>query len=38
MNDLPTVTFWIIDLSSWTMGCRNYGTRYIRLDDPAEEE
>ncbi len=32
--ELPTVTWWRLVLSSWTMGCGNWGTRYVQIEKP----
>lgn len=36
-GNLPKITFWIIDRTSWTMGAGQRGTRYIRVEEPCEE-
>ena len=33
-TEVPEITFWHLVLSSWTMGCGNWGTRYERVEAP----
>ena len=30
----PPVTYWRMVMESWTMGCGNWGTYYVRVEGP----